>query len=418
MLRKIRLFTLDFELTRLENDERLLSQITSIKTAENIQLLIPFAKAYLGLFYVIDSELTATDKVSLLANSELADAILEGFLSSLSNDEIPSVEKIGHAAAIKKEYSEGYVILAGLDLIAKKSLADIKKLNPAIIEKAVGFHFSNKTGYSDIWFDYLLAEHPDKVIPAISCYWIAMLKNQATYLPGINLVLSAKPDVRIIRYCILPLLKHWFLCKTKTLSQLLHLAFKYSEVKQFLTVCEYALENDEQLNEKTRLYWTASAYLLSPDKYFARLSDYAGRAKIKIMPLLDFIVLILNDKNDINIKFDNKIIVQLLRMVAPIFPPQHHVYGALGELDVNSKNVMSLFYHLACSNDNDVTKEIKSLRKARVMKIYSAVIDNLLALQIRKNNENNFLFPDFDVYIEMLAKDNCLQGRSNKFDLR
>lgn len=418
MLRKIRLFTLDFELTRLENDERLLSQITSIKTAENIQLLIPFAKAYLGLFYVIDSELTATDKVSLLANSELADAILEGFLSSLSSDEIPSVEKIGHAAAIKKEYSEGYVILAGLDLIAKKSLADIQKLNPTIIEKAVGFHFSNKTGYSDIWFDYLLAEHADKVIPAISCYWIAMLKNQATYLPGINLVLSAEPDVRIIRYCILPLLQHWFLCKTKTLSQLLHLAFKYSEVKQFLTVCEYALENDEQLNEKTRLYWMAAAYLLSPDKYFAKLSDYAGRAKIKIMPLLDFIVLILNDKNDINIKFDNKIMVQLLRMVAPIFPPQHHVYGALGELDVNSKNVMSLFYHLACSNDNDVTKEIKSLRKARVMKIYSAVIDNLLALQIRKNNENNFLFPDFDVYIEMLAKDNCLQGRSNKFDLR
>jgi len=408
---------LDLKLTRQENDERLLSQITSIKTAENIQLLVPFAKAYLGLFYVIDSELTATDKVGLLANSELADAVLEGFLSSLSHEEIPSVEKIGHAAAIKKEYSEGYVILAGLDLIVKKSLADIKNLNPTIVEKAIAFSFSNKTGYSTIWFDYLLTEHADKVIPVISCYWIAMLKNQGTCLPGINLVLSDKPDVRVVRHCILPLLKNWSQCKEKTLIQLLNLAFKYSEAKQFLTVCEYALENDEQLNEKTRLYWMAAAYLLSPDKYFARLSDYAGRAKIKIMPLLDFMALILSDKNDININFNNQIIVQLLRMVAPIFPPQHHVYGTLGELDVNSKNVMSLFYHLAHSND-DVTKEIKLLRKVRVMKIYSAVIDNLLALQTRKNNESDFIFPDFDVYIEMLAKDNCLQGRSNKFDLR
>ena len=409
---------MDFELTRLENDERLLSQITSIKTAENIQLLIPFAKAYLGLFYVIDSELTATDKVGLLANSELADAVLEGFLSSLSNDEIPSVEKIGHAAAIKKEYSEGYVILAGLDLIAKKSLTDIQDLNPAIIEKAVGFHFSNKTGFSDIWFDYLLTEHADKIIPAISCYWLAMLKNKATYLPGINFVLGDKPDVRVIQYCILPLLQHWLGCKEKTLSKLLHLAFKHSEVEQFLAVCEYVLQNDARLNEKTRLYWITAAYLLSPDKYFARLSNYAGRVKLKIMPLLDFVVLILNDKNEINITFNNKILVQLLRMVAPIFPPQHHVYGALGVLDINSKNVMSLFYHLACSTDDDVEKEIKSLRKVRVMKIYSDVIDNLLELHMRKDNEKDFSFPDFTAYIEILAMNNCLQGRSNKFDLR
>ena len=52
---------MDFELTRAENDEKLLSQIDSIKTAENIQVLIPFAKAYLGMFYVIDKELAVTN---------------------------------------------------------------------------------------------------------------------------------------------------------------------------------------------------------------------------------------------------------------------------------------------------------------------------------------------------------------------
>lgn len=409
---------MDFELTRSENDETLLSQIDSIKTAENIQVLIPFAKAYLGMFYVIDKELPEKEKVKLLANDKLSEAIICGFISSLNRKELPSIEKIGHAKAEQKEYAEGYVILAGLDLVAKKSLADINELSLDIVEKAIGFHFSNKSGYHDIWFDYLLAEHKDKVIPAISRYWIAMLKNNAAYLPGRNLVLGEQPDIEITQYCILPLLDNWTHCKTKTLVQLLHLAFKHSNVNDFLAVCERALENDDDLNEKTRLYWIAAAYLISPDKYFSRLSAYAGRVKLKIMPLLDFVVLILNDYNEINIKFSTKMLMQLLRMIAPVFPPQHHVYGALGALDINSKNIMLMFYHLVCSNDNDVAAELKLLRKARVMKIYSAVIDNLLELKMRINNEENFSLPDFELYIETLVKNNCLQGRSNKFDLR
>jgi len=409
---------LDFELTRSENDERLLSQLESIKSADDIQVLIPFAKAYLGMFYVIDKSLAEKEKVKLLASTTLAEAIFEGFLSSLELDNLPSIENIGHARAEQQEYAEGYVILAGLDLVAKNSLADINELNLDIIEKAIGFHFSNKSGYHNIWFDYLLAEHKDKVIPMVSRYWVSMLKNNAAYLPGRNLVLGEQPDVEITQYCILPLLDNWSKCKTKTLVQLLHLAFKYSNANEFLAVCERILDNDESLNERTRLYWLAAAYLISPDKYFSRLSAYAGRVKLKIMPLLDFVILILNDDNKINIKFSTKIIMQLLRMIAPVFPPQHHIYGALGALDINSKNIMLMFYHLACSNDNAVAAELKLLRKTRVMKIYSAVIDNLLELIMRKNNEENFSLPDFELYIETLVKNDCLHGRSNKFDLR
>lgn len=136
------------------------------------------------------------------------------------------------------------------------------------------------------------------------------------------------------------------------------------------------------------------------------------------MPLLDFVVLIINDKSEININFSAKTVTQLLRMIAPIFPPQHHVYGALGELDINSRNVMLMFYYLTCTNDCDVVSELKSLRKARVMKIYSAVIDNLLEIHMRKKNDKKFVLPDFNEYIEILVRNNCLQGRSNKFDLR
>ena len=409
---------MDFELTRCENDEQLLSQIESIRTAENIQALIPFAKAYLGLFYVIDSKLEAKEKINLLANKELADAVFQGFKASLFRAEIASIESIGHAIAEQKEFSEGYVILAGLDILATDSMNDIVDLNAEIIESAVGFHFSNKTQHHDSWFDYLLTEHKNKIASALSKYWIAMLDNNATYIPGRNLIFSDKPDIEIVRYSILHLLKHWKKSKTKILFQLLQLAFKYSDAKDFITVCEGILSNDELLNEKTRLYWLTTAYLLSPDKYSAKLTAYVGRVKLKIMPLLDFVTAIVASHEEINIELSDKQVTQLLRMIAPVFPPQQHVYGALGSLDINSKNVMLMFYYLVCSNNETVTDEIKTLRKARVMKIYSGVIDNMLELHIRKNNEQGFLLPDFDTYIEELVKNNKLDGRSNKFDLR
>jgi len=37
---------------------------------------------------------------------------------------------------------------------------------------------------------------------------------------------------------------------------------------------------------------------------------------------------------------------------------------------------------------------------------------------MRRKDENDFSFPDFNTYIEVLADNDCLQGRSNKFDLR
>ncbi|MCW9030556.1 MAG: hypothetical protein OQK58_03635 [Gammaproteobacteria bacterium] len=339
-----KVIALDFELTRSENDEQLLPQIESIRNGENFQALIPFAKAYLGLFYVIDSEIPAHEKIKLLANNDLAEAVLQGFEASILRTDITCVEKIGHAMAEHKEFAEGYVILAGLDLIANKSIANIIKVNDGVLASAVAFHYSNKTNHHDQWFEYLLTHHNNKVSAALAKYWQAMLKNNATYIPGRNLTFSDSPDSDVIQYTVLPLLEHWKNCKAKTLFQLLQLAFKYSEADKLLDVCEGILSNEEVLNKKTRLYCIATAYLLAPDKYLTNLTNYVGRVKLKIMPLLDFMTVVIAQKNEITIDINDKMVSQLLRMIAPIFPPQQHVYGALGSLDINSRNVMLMFY--------------------------------------------------------------------------
>lgn len=415
---KVKVIVLDFEVTRIENDERLLPEIDNIRSATDIETLVPFAKAYLGMFYVIDSELPAKEKIALLANRELADAILQGFVASLSHTDFPDINEIGTAAAVKNEFSQGYVLLAGLDLIAQKSTKDIVDLKGNVLESAIAFYYSNQNSHQHIWFDFLLKEHKNIVTAALGKYWIAMLKNGAVFLPGRHFIFSATADADIIQSTILPLLKYWKKCKAKTLLPLLLLAIQYSEADELSALCDTTLSEDDGLNEKTRLYWIMTAYLLAPDKYYATLTNYVGRVKMKILPLLDFTVLLILNNNKLKNKLSAKTVVQLIRLISPVFPPQQHVYGALGGLDINSRNVMTMFYFLLGTNDKNVIDEIKALKKARVMKIYAAVIDNLLKLHEQKKNDTTFETPEFNVYIDNLVANNMLEGRSNKFDIR
>lgn len=407
---------MDFEAARKENDELFLVEKDSIARGEKRDVLVPFAKAYLGMFYVIDNQLPAAERLRMLASPALAEAIEQGFRAVLKQDNWPELELIAEAFTQHREYNEGYIFLAAMDLLAKEDRHFIAGLDRASIQRAILFNFSINTGYQKSWFEELLQRHKPKVIEVMTAFWVALLEKGASYIPGRNFIFSDQPDLDFVKQAILPLLLHWQDCRVKKLRQLLQLAFRYADGDAFLEVCEQVLKQENRLNEKTRLLWVASAYFLDPVKYASLLSTYIGRVKLKIMPLLDFTIVLLADRKTFNIEISDKSIVQLLRIIAPIFPPQHHVYGAFGKLDINSRNVMQLFYALLLSDNQDVAAEVKSLRKARVMKIYSAVLDDLLQLLMRKRNEENFEVPDFDSYIENLVKNNCLQGRSNRFD--
>ena len=407
---------MDFAAARKENDELFLAEKDSIASGEKRDVLIPFAKAWLGMFYVIDNQLPPADRLRMLASPALAEAIEQGFRAVLKQDNWPELERIAEAFTQHREYNEGYIFLAAMDLRAKEERDFIAGLEWAVIQRAILFNFSINTGYQKRWFDDMLRLHKPEVVIVMTKFWVALLKNGASYIPGRNFIFAEHPDLDFVKQAILPLLLHWQDCRVKKLRQLLQLAFRYANREEFLEVCEQVLKQETRLNEKPRLLWVASAYFLDPVKYASLLSTYIGRVKLKIMPLLDFTIVLLADRKTFHIEISDKSIVQLLRIIAPVFPPQHHVYGAFGKLDINSRNVMQLFYALLLSDNPDVAAEVKSLRKARVMKIYSAVLDDLLKLLIRKRNDEKFEVPDFDTYIENLVNNNCLQGRSNRFD--
>ncbi len=122
------------------------------------------------------------------------------------------------------------------------------------------------------------------------------------------------------------------------------------------------------------------AFLLSPDEFAQILANYIGRLKQKVLPLLDQVMYLLEPENRERIDFTPMVFAQLLRITAPIFTPQVHSYGNSGAIDVNSRNVIRLFYQLAIHPGQDASSAIKWLAKVRVMKIYNSVIKHAQGL--------------------------------------
>jgi hypothetical protein len=102
-----------FTQARKDNDERLLGRLDDLRRGEDMQVLEPFARAYLGMFYEIDDRIDPQKKVAMLANSEVASAVMEGFISSLHRNDIPPPYEIGECLSQDESIPVGYVVLAG-----------------------------------------------------------------------------------------------------------------------------------------------------------------------------------------------------------------------------------------------------------------------------------------------------------------
>jgi len=406
-----------FAQARKENDERLLGQLDTLRNGEDMQVLEPFARAYLGMFYEIEERLAPADKVAMLANREVSDAVLAGFVAALQRDDIPLPYEIGDRLAKDESISAGYVVLAGMDRLMQINPEQVEQLSGSLLQSALCFHFANQTSQNDAWFDKLLADTAISA-PALNGFWQGLINNNAQMLPGLRKLLADPEYAELNREVLLLVLIHWQNCKMKTFKELIFSALRYVEHDELLQAARDLINDPNGIKEENkRLYWLAIAFLLSPEEFAQDLSTYIGREKQKVLPLLDFMMRVNGPDAGTGIGLSPMMSAQLLRIVAPIFPPQEHSYGHLGGIDVNSRNVMRLFHRLATDTRPEAAEALKWLRKARVMKIYNNVLKHAEKLQNKIRSEESYPVPDFETYLNELEKSDELVQRRNRFDL-
>jgi len=387
--------------TRAENDRNLSGKLAQIKTGDDIDSLERFAKGYLGMFLDLDNTIPPRQRISILANPELAQAIEQGFESFLSAGDYPDPQQIADSMLDEKPMAIGYILLAALDLFSEEQRYQVKQLNDATIIAAVCFHYAYKTELTDRWLHHVMQTRQAQVADALSIFWQQLTIRNTDHLPGLYEIISHQQYDAIAEQVVLPVLQTWRTCRKSTLRDVLHAALRVADHRSLLQICETALEEWNAAEPALYILWLATAFLLAPDKYDMLLSDYTGRSKEKVIPLLDFTVMVLLTDNQQRLLLSADAYAHLLRIIAAKIAPQYDRYNNLCD---NTQKVMYLFYRLATCNDEDTAAAIRRLGRVRVMKLYQSILE-FVAVTARQTP------PDFEDFLDRLISEERIKAK-------
>lgn len=369
---------MDFEQARQRATEKLAVQIEDIRAGRAPQALEPFAKAYLGFFLEIDEHLEPGERVNLLADEPLASAIREGFVAVLQRDDLPTAQQIGARFARGERLSLGYVVLAGVDSVARNRPQALLLLPPRTLAAALCFYHVNTPSHRFPWGAQLLTECPEICADALQSLWNELLPTVSDHLPGLRPVLRLPGAQRLRRALVLPLLEHWTQCKQTVLRELLLVALRCADHAALLNLARQRLAYLDEAEVKKWVYWLTCAYMLAPGEFSRTLAEYAGRWREKTLPLLDFSVAVLQQEHDSALHIGAGDIAHLLRIVAPTFRRNSPLTGGL---DAASSEVMALFDRLARDSSDEAIGAVRQLQQVRVMRKYADVLDEVATRQ-------------------------------------
>jgi hypothetical protein len=398
----------EHEVTRLGNDRDLLPKLDVIRAGQDIESLERFAKAYLGMYLDIDNSIPPQQRIVILANPALADAIRQGFEAVLKHGNFPDEVAIADAMMNELPVAIGYILLAALDLFVDDPRYAISKLPTSTIRSALCFHYAAKTEIQDKWFAQILAQRQDDVAQTLIVFWQRLLARDCDHLPGLYQIIKHAQNDAISRRVVLPVLASLQHCRKGVLRDLLHAALRVCDHTELLQISETALHEWTRADPSRYMLWLTSAFLLQPEHYAMSLAEYCGHSKEKILPLLDFSVLVLHDDKQQRLRLQAQAYTQLLRIIAAKFTPQLDRYGNLSDI---TQKVMYLFYRLAMASDADAPAAIQRLGRVRVMKLYNAVLSFVAALQTQPQSLS------FEEFLAQLQAADAVRSRKKWSDL-
>ena len=364
----------NFDEIRARNDATLLSQIAAVRSGEAVHALEQFARAYLGLFMNIEAELSPAERVARLANTELVEAVMQGFVATATQVALPDAAEIAAARARGNEHPLNFIALAGMDLLAHQDMTAALSLPEERLRSLIGFYFASTAELENSWYLKVVEQRPESVAAALSVYWGILIDRGAAYLPGLLPLLHEQGAAPIMATLSLTLLQRWKQCRLKLLVELLNVAFRYAQPDALRQLVEVMLADQDGINVKKTLLWMSSAYLLSPGQHEQQLVDYCRASKEKILPLLDFVYRVMQPGPGTPVQPGAHTLAVLLRIIGPKFPPKL----AHGEPeDSISQQVLWLFHQLRHLPRNEAREEIRWLRGARVMRRCADVLSDL-----------------------------------------
>lgn len=366
---------MDFSKTKAGTTEKLAGKEALLGSGEDIALLEPFAKAYLGLFLDIDAHLEPGERIALLTSPELAQCILRGFEAALRRKDFPGPREIGQAMAAGERIPMGFVALAGIDHMHRRSPQETLALPRDTLSSTLCFHYANKIELAEHWTQDLLEHYPEMSTETLLEFWLGMIDKGTRYLPGLMHMLRDQ-DVRgPLSMALLILLESWAACGKKQLLELIRFALCYSDNEELYEIAGKMLSLDDMHDVAIRTYWMGARFLVHPGRHQEEMFDYVGRTREKAIPLMNLLVPLLVEGMPCRKTLPVQSLGWLMHMLAPKIAPHIDQFGRMEE---NATKIVQLFDLFKQYPAEEALAEIRRLRSIRVMRVYSQYLDELV----------------------------------------
>jgi hypothetical protein len=375
------------------------------------------AKVYFGLFYDVDREASPDARLEAETSPEITAAALQGFIAGLRSTEIPSAIMIGEAHAESKGYELGYVILAGMDILAARSIADVLALPQRTLECALPFHYVNLTERQRTWITSLISALPEFVADVLAAFWRPQLARESTNIPALYELAHEAIMEPVARRVSLDLLSQFPSAPEANLELLLHAALCHAEPSDFLVLARHVLAGNASLNVENRTLWCATAFILNSSEFKEQLAQHIGGSAEQAARLLQFVCPSLGVKRDIQYPLPSDAVAFLVAITGRIFQPQD--LGGGGWLGLHSRgeassSVRSLIFRLGKDRTREAAEALAELHDDSGLMAWRPDIAYIREDQARQRRESAFRYPSVGEVIETLN-----QGRpANEADLQ
>lgn len=364
---------MDLLQTQVENDQRLGSHLGVIAKGEMVDALEPFAKAYLGLYYQLDNSVPPPQRVASLASKPVTTAIMQGMQSLLHSSQIPAAEEVGEACLQGQGLGIGYVLLAAVEEYCASDASRVLQLDDGILTALLCYQFLHTSYHTRPWHEQILQHRPQLVIDVLQQFWRPLQKAGKDFLPGLQSLIRGTAYPQLSMQLALPLLEQWPQSDVYSLRRLMQWALSGEDHSGLLALADQRIATLPVAEIRRRVYWLATAFIVSPHGHTDGLARYIGRSKEKVLPLLDYVVALFMDPAiELHLRAMDQ--AQLLRIIAPVFARNQ---GRGGLLDDNSTRVLWLFEQLARYPQEERRHAVKWLSSVRVMGSYADILASL-----------------------------------------
>jgi hypothetical protein len=200
--------------------QELAPYVSKIREGVAISPLSFLAQVYFGLFVDVDRDRQPEERLGDMTSDETAGAALEGFVALLSRPQaLPSSRQIGEVHAQAEQYRVGYAVLAGVDILAQRSIDDALAVPEASLMIALVFHYANTTGHERPWVKALMVDRPESVARTLEEFWLPHFSRKVGYVPGIY-DLDSDTGAGVARQLVVKLLRAFPRCPEDTFRAL------------------------------------------------------------------------------------------------------------------------------------------------------------------------------------------------------